>query len=884
MQASSQDFPWCSLGVAVLVAALGWQNVLGDTPATGNDTKAAAQPSSLPPTIQETSPLLPTQKPSTGDSWRPRAKKAADATPAAVRPSQQVPSPPSQPPTTDGWRPRVNRPAVVVPATHQQTTPGASAVPIPTQAPPVRTTPQPTPEPVRKDDGDAETIPTLPTPVGSNQPPKDQQKLDRAALLGAARNAVKQGNYEQAIARFEEYLRLFGDDPAVRREYAGILFSANRYRQAIEQYQRLVNAQPNNIALRMTLGDIYMANKDYRKAAAEFTRILEQAPTNLDAATRLARAFALDEELPRAVQVYQQYLSQLQPGDENVPRTFGALLIDLDRPADALAFLQALREKHPDDLELLADLVRCYLRLGDRGKTTATLEELDKKAPRAIPVRLTLADTLYQSGEYEIAGILYSQIVRIDACNGFALVGTARVAVQMFEPAKARTILMSFSPTAPVVRIHKLTRAEYHQLVGEYIEAKQIYADFLSKDPADHEARLALAALDDYIREYEKAKAEYSKVPAESALGRKARLGFATTLFNQRFFDQTIEACKALLIENPSSGNALALMARSLANLGQSDQAEALCRDFLKTYAMYESVCLPVRFALGKLLLDAGKFGDAIKEYEALLDRPAGRVPAASYGLARGFEKIGDHTSAKRILESIISLVGHDFRTRLLLADLFFADYEDMPIVEMCRAVLKWDPQNLAALIRMADSQQRLARLSGDCTDAMQTCEMILAISPTNVRAHLALPRSLASTGKYREAGPKYERLIALDPEFTIPQRERARVLFSDHQFIASEAAYQQMLTPSADERLHLDLASYVRREPKIQEPVDLLLRADLPGNVLRTETAKLAAGTTDPDVQAGLQRILADYDARFTDQTGAGLEGEAKSKRLPQL
>lgn len=88
------------------------------------------------------------------------------------------------------------------------------------------------------------------------------------------------------------------------------------------------------------------------------------------------------------------------------------------------------------------------------------------------------------------------------------------------------------------------------------------------------------------------------------------------------------------------------------------------------------------------------------------------------------------------------------------------------------------------------------------------------------------------------------------------------------------------MLTPSADEKLHLDLASYLRREPRVQEPVDLLLRADLPGSVLRTETAKLAAGATDPDVQAGLQRILADYDARFTEQTSAGLEGEAKSDK----
>jgi tetratricopeptide (TPR) repeat protein len=102
----------------------------------------------------------------------------------------------------------------------------------------------------------------------------------------------------------------------------------------------------------------------------------------------------------------------------------------VERPADALPFLLALREKRRDDLEVLADLVRAYLRLGDRDKALTILEELDKKAPRAIPAKQTLADTLYQSGDYDVAGMIYGQILRVDPNNGFALVGTARVAIQ----------------------------------------------------------------------------------------------------------------------------------------------------------------------------------------------------------------------------------------------------------------------------------------------------------------------------------------------------------------------------------------------------------------------------------------------------------------------
>lgn len=769
----------------------------------------------------------------------------------------------------DGWRPRSKGGAAVVPAGNQDATPGAAGSGGPE-------TPKTNPGPSVVDEPGIESIHTLPTPVGAQPPPKEQPKEDRAVLLGAARNAVKQGNFEQAVARYEEYLRRFGDDAAVQREYAGVLFSANRLRQATEQYQRLLNLQPDNLQLRMTLGDIYLANKEYKKASAEFARVLDRAPKNLDAATRLARALALDEDVAHAIQVYERYLKRLQPGDDDVPVALGALLIDLERPADALPFLLALSEKRPDHLEVRADLIRAHVRLGDRAKALALLEELNAKAPRAITVRQTLGDTLYQSGDYDLAGMVYAQILRIDPSNGFARIGTARVAVQMFQPSEARRIL-AFTPAAPVERIYLLTRAEYHQLIGEYIEAKHIYDYFLGKDPADHEARIALAALQAYVREYEKAKAEYSKVPSDAALGRKARLGFATTLFEQGFHEPAVAACQALLIEQPGNGRALALMARSLVEMHHGPKAESLCRTFLESSAAAAAACRTVRFALAKLLLDTGNYGDAAREYEQLLAQPAARVPAAYYGLARALDKLGDHAKSQQVLASIISPLGGDFRARLMLADLYSGDNEDPPTVEMCLAVLKWDKQNLAALIRLADAQQRLARFSGRREEAVRTAETVLALSPPNVRGHLALARSYASTEKYREAAVKYERLIALDPAFAVPERERARVLFSDHQFRASAAAYQEMLVPAAEEKLLLNLASFAQKEPKLRGDVDLLAHAELPPDALRAESAKLVAGVPDPEIQAALQRILADYDARTAEQIGARLEGEAK-------
>jgi tetratricopeptide (TPR) repeat protein len=427
---------------------------------------------------------------------------------------------------------------------------------------------------------------------------------------------VRRGDYDQAVARYEEVFRRFGDDPAVRREYVGVLVSANRLRQAAEEYQRLIARQPRDPELRVALRDLYVTAKEYRKAIAEFQQALDLAPGNLETATRLARALVFDNDVLHALQVYDRDLARLRPGDANVPARFPALLIDLERPADALPFLQRLREQHPDDLELLTDLVRAYSRQGDREHAVAALQEMAARAPRELSLRQSLGDTLYQSGDYELAELVYDQILQLDPGNGLAVVGTARVAVQLFQPARARQILEGFRPAAAVERIYRLTWAEYHQLVGEYTEARHIYLDFLCRDPSDYETRLALAALDEYVVEYQKARAEYVKVPPDVTLGRKARLGLASTLFGQRFFHESADVCQALLAENPGDGDAMGQLVRSLAKAEQVGKAVALGRAFLQTNVRNERGSQSVHFALGKVLLEAGNNAEAAGEYQ----------------------------------------------------------------------------------------------------------------------------------------------------------------------------------------------------------------------------------------------------------------------------
>jgi tetratricopeptide (TPR) repeat protein len=755
------------------------------------------------------------------------------------------------------WRPVRVRPSDFHGAEIMQ-----AAQPAPKQAPPI------------------EELPTAPRPLAGKEKEQNPPDLDRAVLLGAARTAVKQGDYDRALKSYDEYFRRFNDDPAIRREYAGVLVSANRLGRAAEQLEKLLAEQPGNLVLRVTLGDILLSSKSYRKAIIQYQEVLKQAPDNLESATKLARAYVFSNEVMQALQVYDHYLARLRPDDDNVPKVFPALLLDLSMARESLPFLQALCAKHPDDVELLADLVRCYTHLGEGQKAVETLEAMVAKSPRAFAVFLGAGDALYQSGDYTMAALVYSKVLQGDPANAFALVGMARVHLQLFQPEKARDILRDLKTPEQAQRVVAFTWAEYHQVVGEYIQAKEIYADFLSKDAADYEARIALALLFDYIREFEKAKAEFAKVPPDALLASKSRLGFATTLFDQRFFHEAIEACKALRVDRPDDGSAMALLSRALAKAGHLDEAISLGRTFLRNYPRHEAAALTVHFALGKVLLDAGRYLDAIPEYDWILARHAGQVPSATYGLALALAKTG-HPERARILLAAITGPGMErLRAQLLLGDQFASDFDDHQALEWYQAALADAPHNLAVLIRVADTQQRLALFSGHIDEAVKTSHAILEMSPGNVRGHLTLARSLSVGQQYTAAAAQYDKLIVLDMHFAIPQRERARVLFSNHEYDAAAAAYQHMLIPKADEQLHAALVALAQRETSVREALQLVCRAGLTGKALQAEVVNLAHTCADTQVRAELERMLVDFDARLAEENVVCLEAEAKSKK----
>ncbi len=722
--------------------------------------------------------------------------------------------------------------------------------------------------------------PTKPAPKG-----EPLTEAERNAILGAARNAVALRDWNLAKERFDIYFRRADEsDPeytSARREYANVLVQLGKAQEAVPIYQQLIASNPKDVEAALGLADLYIQEKKYKEAIALLLPILQQDPNNVEAAVRLGLAYYLNDEFLYSLGVVEKYLLRtLKPEDKKVPLSLPSLLVDLDRPAEALAYLLPLMERNPDDSALIATLVRVYARLCDIIKAQEALQKLADRKAAAQDLRITLGELLLGNNEFALAEQVFQQALAINPNLGRAQIGMARVWMARFQPVPACALLKAVASNEEINRSLLLAWAEYHQLVGEYLEAKAIYQKILHCDPNDYAVRLALGLLyDEQLAAQEWAKAELCKIPRDTPQYRRAQVGIATALTNQRFFDEAIGVMKMLLAEWPGDGNGMARMIRTMGKKGEWGPAVELGDCFIQQNKPNLRAVLAVRLAMGRALLD-GHRAEAKIQFEEALKLPRGKVPETYYGLAQSFKLAGDPMKADYILKEIAGFVGGDPRNQLLLADLFDADANDDMALKMAFQVVKFDPDNLAGLIRYAKSLSRLARQSGHIEEAVAAEQKVLHLSPTNVVGNIELARTLATGQKFPEAAEAYKRLISIDPTFRQPRRELARVYHGASQYDAAQAEYHKLVDPPAEAILQNELNALAKMDPRAKALVGVHLtdgNANVPFQP--GDIKALGAIGADSDISQAVCRIHLDYQARLKDQTIDKVEAEEKAK-----
>jgi tetratricopeptide (TPR) repeat protein len=666
--------------------------------------------------------------------------------------------------------------------------PSVSEVPIPIPQPEL------TPQPV--------LVPQdvlAPQPVLAPQDVKGEQELppEQRAILGAGRAAAARGDLKAAIGRFQEYLTLNPKDNKVRQEYTGILVRAKEYKQAIVQYETLIQSMPDDSSLRLGISNVFLQLKEPGLAIPHLLAALKASPNDTEIATQLARAYLGYKEPQNARLIFDRLLSSMRPTDSNIPPRFGRLLLDLNRPRQALPFLNELSQRNPNDIEVWAELIRVNGWLGNYDEANRLIADFATREPSNTKVRIELADALYRITEFKLAALIYEQVLRAEGRNAKAALGMARVEIQMYNVESAAKHLEGIdSDTAPP-ELLALVRGELYLVIGMYAEAIHVLNGYLDRDEDDVDCREALAKVYEATTDYEKAKAEWAKIGLLKGESARSAAGVARILGLQRLFADSNALSTYVLTEEPDDPRAIAQQIYNFGKMKQPDNALELGRGYLNAPHEHDIGVIYVGLTLGRALLENNRFADALSVYETIAAKPQGRVAATYFGLYYATNGVNHAADNRRLLQPALN---GSLRDRIELADMAAAFNINDLVIELCNSVLATFPNHLPALLRRAEAELRIAAIDANITATVNTANVILKISPTNVAGRLTLARAFPIVRDFPDSFLEYDKLIKTDPNLMEVHKELARVMYQANAYWLGNLQYCVGEFPTGDE------------------------------------------------------------------------------------
>ncbi len=699
-------------------------------------------------------------------------------------------------------------------------------------------------------------------------PVRDRNYID--ILLRSARNVVAMDQASEAIGTYEELLARDPEHLEARQEYAGLLIQEARLVDAAEQFRILIEAQPSDARHRRSLAGVLVQTREFDEASEQLRRVLMEDPEDVETAATLARLYTWTKDFHKAEDIYRKHLQSLDPRKESDQILLAPVLLDLHRPQDALDTLERLHRKTPDDLRWSIYLARCYTQLGEHEKASGILDQMSEVRTATIDERLELASYLSLVGSYKNAMKLYDQVLDVAPANKAAKIGSARIQLHAFLPSASKRTLDTLEGDMGSDRQYQLTLGAYHVLIGDYAAAEGIYKDALSRVPEDHEFRIALGDMFRISGEYEKASGELRKVPKYSSRSREARYLLAKSLSEQHQYEDANTICQVLYTEDGRDPRPLLLLVRNLGKLGSPTQAEALGRKFLELNRTDAYATVNMEIALGNLMLDEKRFLEAARLFQSATAHPYGQLAEAYYGLAKAQANLDNRSGATRaLLSSTLSRTGDDIRSRIILAEIATGDGEWKEALDMYRHVLRWDPENLAAMVRLGEVETLLLRnTAGVRVDPVTTFERVIARSPNNMRARIGMARAYSRLKDFDNSLEQYELALANDADNIIAHREKARLLYWTHQYDESVEAYDALQAPAAVEAFPMDIFGTRSPEASLHTEMEYEALVNVQENIQLEKDAKRLAGFRDQQAVDVYKRLIArepnNTEARF--------------------
>jgi tetratricopeptide (TPR) repeat protein len=414
--------------------------------------------------------------------------------------------------------------------------------------------------------------------------------------------------------------------------------------------EKNLNEFPRELRILFTKGTEALQRDNFDYAIALFNQILQKDPTLYDCrkALRLAQMKKAGDGGGMLKKLWSKTSSQPMVGK-------GQLALRND-PAEALHIAEQILNSDPNNSGAHKLVVEAAAALELPKTAVLSLENLAKNSPKDVEVAIKYATGLADTGEVSQGEkILADLSQQFPADQDLALAlknlsarKTMRVGgYDALEDGKGsyRDILKNKEEAVTLEQENRQVKSEdtAERLINEY-ETR------LKTDPNNLKLLRDLAELYTQKKQFDKALNYYQQIKASSSSGSDASLDRGIAQATLRKMDHEI----------------------SQLDPGAADYEEQLARLKAEKQAYQLAECQKrvERFQMGQLYFQAGKIGEAIKEFQKAKGNPHKAIAAQNY-LAQCFSKRGIHDLAATTLqEAIKEKVGFDDEKKELIYNL----------------------------------------------------------------------------------------------------------------------------------------------------------------------------------------------------------------------
>ncbi|HEY1435367.1 MAG TPA: tetratricopeptide repeat protein, partial [Thermoanaerobaculia bacterium] len=238
----------------------------------------------------------------------------------------------------------------------------------------------------------------LATPAGAPDPMVDSRKT-----FLAARTAITDGRYQDALALYRKVLVVVPNDPIVHLEYAQLLRDLNVTDEAAKQAREAARLDPDLAEARRLLGSLELAaaEKDPSRLPAaieELSAAHRLGPSDAGTSVTLARALLAAERPAEAAAILDE-LPELA-GQPAIQRLTAEAKAKSGQYHEAEELYQALWEADPGDREIAAALIDLYEDQDKLDEALGVLEKLSARDPENQAVKERIVLDLARAGRF----------------------------------------------------------------------------------------------------------------------------------------------------------------------------------------------------------------------------------------------------------------------------------------------------------------------------------------------------------------------------------------------------------------------------------------------------------------------------------------------------